>query len=294
MKVLVYGGTGSQAGPTVKHLLRQGHTPHVLTRNLDKANELKGAGGVPVVADLADFDRLCAATREVDSVAFLLPAFLDNPGDGPEFGRNAVDAAVQAGIGMFAWNASGEVSEDNSESNTNLSIFRHLQDSGLPFVVFEPTTYMENWLGPWTAPSVRNHDELSYPVLADRKMGWIASDDVGALVVAALERPELAGNRYRISGVETPTGPELAALFSGALGRDIYYRTMTPEQMGAVLDQEFGPGAGDGVSEMYRQEQEDPDPPTKYHDMTSVLEALPVKMSTITDWVKARKEAFVQ
>ena len=143
---------------------------------------------------------MCAATREVDSVAFLLPAFLDNPGDGPEFGRNAVDAAVQAGIGMFAWNASGEVSEDNSKSNTKLPIFRHLQDSGLPSVVFEPTTYMENWLGPWTAPSVRNRDELTYPVLADRKMGWIASDDVGALVVAALERPELAGNRYRISG----------------------------------------------------------------------------------------------
>ena len=293
MKVLVYGGTGSQAGPTVKHLLRQGHTPHVLTRSSDKATEIQGAGGVPVVADLADFDRLRAATREVDSVAFLLPAFLDNPNDGLEFGRNAIDAAAQADIGMFAWNASGEVSEDDSASNTKLSILRHLQDSGLPFVVFEPTTYMENWLGPWTAPSVRNHDELAYPVLADRKMGWIASDDVGALVVAALERPELTGTRYRISGIETPTGPQLATLFSGALGRDIHYRTMTPGEMGAVLDDAFGPGAGDGVAEMYRQEQEDPDPPAKYHDMSSVLEALPITMSTITEWVTVHKDAFV-
>ena len=293
MKVLVYGATGSQAGPTVKHLLRQGHTPHVLTRNLDKATEIQGAGGVPVVADLADFDRLCAASREVDSVAFLLPAFLDNPDDGLEFGRNAVDAAVQADIGMFVWNTSGEVSEDNSEANAKLSILRHLQDSGLPFVALEPTTYMENWLGPWTAPSVRNHDELTYPVLPDRKIGWIASDDVGALVVAALEQPELAGSRYRISGIETPVGPELAAIFSAALGRDIRYRTMTPEEMGAVLDEAFGPGAGDGVAEMYRQEQENPDPPAKNHDMSPVLEALPVTMSTITEWVTVNKDAFV-
>ena len=293
MKVLVYGATGSQAGPTVKHLLRQGHTPHVLTRNLDKATEIQGAGGVPVVADLADFDRLCAASREVDSVAFLLPAFLDNPDDGLEFGRNAVDAAVQADIGMFVWNTSGEVSEDNSEANAKLSILRHLQDSGLPFVALEPTTYMENWLGPWTAPSVRNHDELTYPVLPDRKIGWIASDDVGALVVAALEQPELAGSRYRISGIETPVGPELAAIFSAALGRDIRYRTMTPEEMGAVLDEAFGPGAGDGVAEMYRQEQENPDPPAKHHDMSPVLEALPVTMSTITEWVTVNKDAFV-
>jgi hypothetical protein len=34
--------------------------------------------------------------------------------------------------------------------------------------------------------------------------------------------------------------------------------------------------------------------PAKYHDMTAVLEAFPVKMSTITDWVKAHQEAFVQ
>ena len=69
---------------------------------------------------------------------------------------------------------------------------------------------------------------------------------------------------------------------------------MPPEEMGAVLDQEFGPGAGDGVAAMYRQEQEDPDPPAKYHDMTSVLDVFPVKMTTIIDWVRMHKDAFVQ
>jgi uncharacterized protein YbjT (DUF2867 family) len=153
---------------------------------------------------------------------------------------------------------------------------------------------MENWLGPWTAPSVREQDLLTYPVLADRKMGWIASNDVGALVVAALERPQLAGKRFAISGVETPTGPELAAIFSDACGKEIRYRTLSPEEMGAVLDEVFGPGAGNRVAEMYRREQNDPDPPRKYHDMAPVLEALPVTMSTISDWVKAHKEAFAK
>ncbi len=194
---------------------------------------------------------------------------------------------------MFVWNASGEISDEAGESNAKLEILEHLQESRLPFVVLEPTTYMENWLGPWTAPSIRDNNELTYPVLADRKMGWIASEDVCALVVAALERPELAGNRYPISGLESPTGPELAADFSQALGRDIRYRTMTPEEMGAVLDEAFGPGAGDNVAEMYRREQEDPDPPDKFHDMSLVLEALPVRMSTIKEWVTVHKDAFV-
>jgi uncharacterized protein YbjT (DUF2867 family) len=153
---------------------------------------------------------------------------------------------------------------------------------------------MENWLGPWTAPSVRDKNLLTYPVLADRKIGWIASDDVGALVVAALERPQLAGNRYPISGIEAPTGPELAATFTEACGRVIRYRTLSPGEMGAVLDEALGAGAGDRVAEMYRQEQNDPDPPRKYHDMTPVLDALPVQLSTIRDWVQTHQEAFAQ
>jgi uncharacterized protein YbjT (DUF2867 family) len=293
LKVLVYGATGLQAGPTVGHLLRRGHTPHVLTRNADKAAKFHAAGVVPVVTDLADRDGLRAASKEVDSVAFLLPAFLDDPADALMFGRNAIDAAAEAGLEMFVWNASGEIGDEPGESNAKLSILSHLQESALPFVVFEPTTYMENWLGPWTAPSIRDNDELTYPVLADRKMGWIASDDVCALVVAALEQPRAAGKRYSISGIETPTGPELAAQFSAALARNICYRTMTPKEMGQVLDEAFGPGAGDNVAEMYRREQEDPAPADKFHDMSGALEALPVRMSTIREWVSKHKDAFI-
>lgn len=276
----------------VEQLLRRGHSPHVLTRNAESAARLEAAGAVPVIGDLSDRDGLNAATSNVDSVAFLLPAFLDDPADAVTFGRNAIDAAVKAGVEMFTWNASGEISDEAGESNAKLAILQHLQESALPYVVFEPTTYMENWLGPWTAPSIRDNDELSYPVLADRKMGWIASADVCALVVAALERSDLAGSRYSISGIESPTGPELAAEFSDALGRNIGYRTMTPDEMGAVLDKEFGPGAGDNVAEMYREEQEDPDPPDKFHDMSPVLEVLPVRMSTIKEWVTVHKDAL--
>ena len=56
MKVLVYGGTGSQAGPTVAHLLKRGHLPYVLTRNNDKVAELHEAGAKAVVADMRDLD----------------------------------------------------------------------------------------------------------------------------------------------------------------------------------------------------------------------------------------------
>ena len=75
MKILVYGGTGSQARPTVTHLMKRGHLPYVLTRSNDKAADLREAGANAIVADMRDFDQLCAASNDMDAVAFLLPAF---------------------------------------------------------------------------------------------------------------------------------------------------------------------------------------------------------------------------
>jgi uncharacterized protein YbjT (DUF2867 family) len=263
----------------------------VLTRNPQNATELQSAGAEIVVGDLSDVDCLRAASAGVHAVAFLLPAFLDSSADGESCGRNAIDAAREAGVGMFVWNVSGPLPEKD-DPDPRGAIFAHLQQSKLPYVLLEPTTYMENWLGPWTAPSVQTKNELSYPVLADRKIGWIASDDAGALAVAAIERPGLAGRRYNISGVEAPTGPELANIFSAALKRDICYYAMKPEEMGAVLDKEFGPGAGDRIAEMYRKEQADPDPELKYHDMAPVLQDLPVSMTSIHRWVSKHAAAF--
>ena len=293
MKVLVYGGTGTQARPTVTHLLRRQHKPYVLTRSRTSAEDLASAGAQIIEADLTDRSALQYASSKVDAVAFLLPAFLDNPADGIAIGRNAIDAARLSNARMFVWNASGEIPEAQEGKDTKRDLLNYLTASGLPHVVLEPTTYMENWLGPWTAPSVINDCVLTYPVLEDRKMGWIACDDVGALVVAALERPEMSGSKFSISGMETPTGPELAELFSDACGKPISYRTMSPEEMGKVLDDVFGPGSGDGVAEMYRQEQNDPNPTPKYHDMSLVLAALEVRMTSIRDWVSAHKNSFV-
>jgi uncharacterized protein YbjT (DUF2867 family) len=131
-------------------------------------------GALPVIGDLADSNCLREASSRVDAVAFLLPAFLENPESALAFGTNAIDAAVKAGAGMFVWNVSGPLPDKDSQDDRG-AIFAHLKDSGLPYLLLEPTTYMENWLGPWTAPSVRDRNELSYPVLADREVGWIAS-----------------------------------------------------------------------------------------------------------------------
>lgn len=288
--VLVYGGTGSQACPTVMHLLERGHSPVVVSRNISGADDLAAAGALVVEGDLADADQLVKITQNVDMVAFLLPAFLGDGDDAAQFGINAIDAAVASGVRRFVWNASGPIPDDVSDPKKR--ILDHLEKSGLDWVVFEPTTYMENWLGPWTAPFVKADDEVAYPVLEDVKIGWLACDDVGKLVVAALENEQVVNKRFDISGVEAPVGSELAYCFSRALDRNITYRAMTPEQMGACIDQAFGPGSGDRIAQMYRAEQQDQNPEPKFHDMNAVTKLLGIEMTTIEAWVRDQRSAF--
>lgn len=294
LKVLVYGATGSQSSPVVHELLRRGHEPFVVTRSAAKAAPLAAAGARVVVADMGDQERLVEISRGMDAVALLIPFFI-NPADAPAFGRHAINAAREAGVQLIVWNTSGPLPPartGNPGVDVRLDTAEALQASGVPHIIIAPTAYAENLLGPWTAPFVANEDRVAYPNPPQARVAWIASADVGALMVAALERPELAGRTFAVSGRENVSGPELAEAFSDALGRPIRYHPLPPREFGAILDTLFGPGAGAGAAAQYEQAWERGEFPNMAADMGPVLAALPVPLRTLRAWIAEHAGAF--
>lgn len=297
LKVLVYGATGSQAGPVVQELLRRGHEAFAATRDVNspKCEPLRAAGATLVAADLDDPASLRAASEGMDAVSLMIPAFIPNPMNYPVYAQRAVEAAREAGVGLLVWNTSGPVIDrptGNPMYDLRLHILDMLRDSGVPAVVLQPTAYMENLLGPWTRPAVVERDELTYPVDDATRIGWIASEDLGKLTVAALERPELAGRRFIVSGVEAVTGPELAAAFSAGLGRTITYRELTLDEFALAMDAMFGPGVGAGAAAGYQFQKDNAGLLTMWVDMEPVLAELPVQMTTLAEWSARRRAAF--
>jgi uncharacterized protein YbjT (DUF2867 family) len=295
LKVLVYGATGSQARPLVYKLIEQGHEVYVLTRHIEKAVDLKAAGAHIVVGALEDPASLRAASEGIDVVTLLIPAFLDNPLHAEQYGRNAIDAARAAGVKRVIWNMSGPLFPERTGNPLNdlrLDLLDYLRASKLAHITFETTVYIENLLGPWTTQGVLERNQVAYPIPVARKVGWLPSGDLAALMTAAIDRPELDGNHFKVSGLEAVTGPELAKLFSQVLKRDLTYYHMQPEEIGAVIDNLFGPGAGNDVADSYRREQNDPNPLPSYHDMSVVLDKLPVTMTRIIDWIAQHTSAF--
>jgi uncharacterized protein YbjT (DUF2867 family) len=293
MKVLVYGGTGAQGCAVVSKLLENGHTPYVLTRHPDAHPDLHERGVQLVTGDMSDTASLQAASAGMDAVALTVPFFVPEAALG--YARNAIDAAKAAGVPHLVYNTSGPVMPHrlgNPSLDLRQDIIDHLKASGLSHVILKPTVYMENLLGPWTRLGIVENDTLAYPVPADVPLGWLAHADFGALMVAALERPELNGQAFVISGVENLTGPELAAHFTRALGRTITYQAITPAEFGALLDRFIAPGAGAAAETSYTFQQENPHLFTMWTDMQPVLEKLPVRLTPVVEWVSQMSSLF--
>ncbi|HEX8657914.1 MAG TPA: NmrA family NAD(P)-binding protein [Hymenobacter sp.] len=293
LKVLVYGATGVQAAPVVRHLLARGHQAFVLTRDAAKAAALQAAGATLVVGDPTDAAVCQQASQGMDAVSLLVPFGVAEP---LRLGRHAVDAARAARVRLLVWNTSGNIPTaptGNPAYDVRLDLRAYLQASGLPHITLVPTVYAENLLGPWTAPSLAAHQELAYPVPAELPINWLPADDLGALTVAALERPQLAGRTFAVGGAEALTGPELAAAFSAGLNRPIRYRAMPPREFHAILSQLGGPEMAEAVTRGYELIWAGQAPDTQFRaDMPAVLRKLPVALTPLSEWVAQHAAAF--
>lgn len=296
MKVLVYGASGSQQFPVINALQKKGAQVVATTHLESKMDMLQQSGAKAVLADMADATRLKEITKGIDAVSFLVPFFLANPYDGLVYAKNAIDAAATNGVKLFVWNSSGfilPVKIGNPAMDVRLDVAAYLKESGVPYIIIQPSVYAENLLGPWTAPFVANEKKVAYPTPEEMPIGWIATSDVAALVAEAIFKPELAGESFLVSGIENLNGRQLAEKFSIGLNQTISYFAMPPKDFGQILDGLFGPGAGKGAETMYQQIADTKNYPVMFNPgMAGVLKKLPIRMTSMEEWVSQNKLAF--
>jgi uncharacterized protein YbjT (DUF2867 family) len=296
MKVLVYGAAGSQQFPVIKALLDKGAEVYATTHTETNLPKLTQAGATGLLADMSDANRLNEISKGIDAVSLLVPFFLANPNDGFTYAKNAIDAAIANNVKLLVWNSSGfilPVKIGNPAIDIRIDIANYLKESGLPHIIIQPSVYAENLLGPWTAPFVINENKVAYPTPEAMPVGWIATQDVAALVAAAIFKPELAGEHFLVSGIENLTGNELAKKFSIGLDQLISYFPMPPKDFGQILDSLFGAGAGKGAEDMYQQIADTKQYPVMFSpNMQEVLEKLPIKMTAMEDWVGQHSQFF--
>ena len=166
-----------------------------------------------------------------------------------------------------------------------------VRESGVPSSILRPFAYMETLLGPWVLPRLHAENVVAYPTRVDRPISWIAAQDLGRFAVAALERPELAGQAFNLGGPEALDGEGIAQSFSRALGRRINYVAISPEEFRAIMGRIMEPEAEAGITVAYRANEAAP-LSAMVVDSSAALEKLPIVQTTLEQWVRQHAQVF--
>jgi len=298
MKVLVFGATGSQQFNVIGEAKKKGAEVIAATSSEKSFEKLAQEGATPVVANLSDAEKINEITKGIDAIAFMIPVSLPNPFDGLQYAKNVIDAAKTNGVKKLVWNTSGWLESQKVGSpvdDVKLDVRDYLVNSGLEYVIIEPTIYMENMMGAFCAPFITNEKKLAYPTPEAMPIGWIASRDVSAFVVEAIYNDDLKADSFKISGLENFKGNELAAAFSKGTGEEISYYPQKPKEFGDILAPFVGEAGANSVADFYEMLQNSTEYPSKFNpNMSEILEKLPVQMTSLEKWASENKGYFIK
>lgn len=297
MKILVFGATGSQQFHVIGESKSKGAIVYAVTSSEKNFAKLEAAGAIPVLGDMSNAKQMKEITKGIDTIALLIPASLANPADGFQFAKNVIDAAKENGVKLIVWNTSGYLAPERigiPMEDVKIDVRDYFKQSSVPFVIIEPPMYAENLLAPYTTDYVKKEKKVAYPTPEDMPIGWIASRDVSAFVVEALYKPELSGQSIMISGLDNLKGNSLAEKFSVALNEKMSFYAMPPKECGDILSNFMEESAARGVQAYYEMLARQQVYPSRFNpNMQEVLEKLPIKMTSMEDWVKMHKDFFI-
>jgi uncharacterized protein YbjT (DUF2867 family) len=206
--VLVTGGTGSQGGAAVTHLLAANRVRvRVLTRNLEspKAKSLAARGVELVRGDFEDEASLKTALAGV-SAAFSVQQWTEKGGTAAEElnGKRFADAVKASGSPHLVY-SSAEGAERKSglgHYESKWAIEQHIRDLELPATILRPVGFMDA-LG---VPAIQRGMYLGMFRAnwgVSHRVQFVATYDIGWFAARALEDPErYAGRVIPLAGDE--------------------------------------------------------------------------------------------
>lgn len=262
--IAVVGATGAQGGGLARAILNDpagGFAVRALTRDpgSDKAHALKRLGAGLVAADVDDAASLERAFRGAHAaycVTFFWAHF--SPEKELAQARAMAEAARRAGVAHVIWSTLEDtrkyvpLGDDRMPTLQDRYKVPHFDAKGEADGYFTalgvPTTflltsfYWDNLIHFGMGPKQGPDGALAFTLpMGDRKLPGIAAEDIGRCAYGIFRKGrEYIGRTVGIAG-EHLTGAEMAAALGRALGREVRYNAITPEQYRA-----FGfPGADD-------------------------------------------------
>jgi uncharacterized protein YbjT (DUF2867 family) len=225
MPILVTGATGTVGGSLARQLVAAGHPVRAVTRDPTSAAAARLPSEVEVVAgDFARPETLGPALRDVERMHLVaMEGSLAN-------GAEILDLARRCGVRRLTHLGHNDESrsDDDPLEADHRSLRRAIEQSGLTWTHLFPGEFMAN-TREW-APSIRAEGVVRAP-FGNWSSAMVHEADIAAVAMAALlDDDRHAGRTYQPTGPEPVKRVDAVRLIGAAIGRDIRFVELTPEQ----------------------------------------------------------------
>jgi uncharacterized protein YbjT (DUF2867 family) len=215
MKILVTGGTGNVGAEVVKELRKRKADIRLLVR---KEGDPTPKGVEIVVGDLLDPVSVQKAMHGVDKL-YLLNAVVP---DELTQGLIAYDLARKLKLKHIVYHSVFRVDrfKDVPHFASKLAIENAMREFDVPFTIIRPNYFSQN--------DATLKDALSkagtYPMpLGQVGVSAVDIRDIAEAAAIALTADGHFGKTYNLNGPEVLSGPRMASIWSGLLGKEVRY-----------------------------------------------------------------------
>ena len=233
MSTLITGASGHLGRLVVASLLERG---------IPAADIVAGARDTSSIADLAargvvtrplDYDApesIAAALEGVDKVLLISASV---PGQRTTQHQNVIDAVKAAGIQYLVYTSAPRATTSALVlAPEHKATEEAIAASGIPAVILRNGWYTENYAG--QLAQAGETGELVASV-GDGRVSSASRKDFAEAAAVVLTEPGHLGAVYELSGDSAWDYTELAAAMSTVTGKDVAYRSVTPEEHAALL-----------------------------------------------------------
>jgi NAD(P)H dehydrogenase (quinone) len=238
--IVVTGATGSIGRQLVRRLAGTGVPFRAMARDPAQAS---GLGCDSMTGDFDDPASLAAAFEGAGSVFLNAGGAVPTDGPQPMIAQQcaAIDAARQAGVRrvvkVSVW---GARRDGRLAQAAHWQIERHLEESGLDWVMLQPSGFMQNFV---TGISGVTADGALVSAYGNGAVSYIDCADIAACAAALLTGRWHARQRFVLTGPQSLTQDQVAGKLSAAWQRPVRHVSLTPAALAIRLKQQGLPAA---------------------------------------------------
>lgn len=231
-KILVTGATSTVGSLLVRELSRRGEEVRAVSRSIEELEKMRDLGVELLCGDLSIRADVDEALRGVDRVFLITPFVADFAAQVRTVVEAATEARIEHIVRLSVVGASPDADFEIARQHGRCDAL--VAASGVGWTVLQPNFFQDDLIEIHVGP-IRSKSAF-YGASGQGETAYVSAADVVASAAEILAEPSRhSGKTYVLTGPEALSDGKVAEVVSRALGRQVRYVDLSPQELSAGL-----------------------------------------------------------